>query len=418
MPIACADLRIEVRWVAPMTVQDELLEDHSVLVRNGRILEILPTPIAIERYSAALVLQRATHLLMPGMINAHSDAAMLLFRGLDTQTAMDSGSPESSRESTLAAIAEMLKSGITCFADRNFYPGETARAASEQGMRAMVGMPVAEAATPWGKTAAQSLTHSLKLRDEYRGHPLISTAFAVHAGNSMGDDTFSRLATLADELDAGIMIELHQSSAEIRDCIGTYRMRPIERLWNLGLLTPALNAVHMVHATTADIDLAQRMGISICLCPQANLKSGNGLPPAGAFAAAGIRLSLGSAGAETLSQDIWGEMKLTALTAHAAGSGGARLNPWQVLNIATRGGAAALGLDGEVGTLEAGKWADLCCVDLSGPGTQPLREPLAQLVFNGGRDIVSDVWVAGRQLLADGNLTRLDWSGVAARLRA
>jgi len=160
------------------------------------------------------------------------------------------------------------------------------------------------------------------------------------------------------------------------------------------------------------------MGISICLCPQANLKSGDGLPPAGAFAAAGIRLSLGSAGAETLSQDIWGEMKLTALTAHAAGSGGARLNPWQVLNIATRGGAAALGLDGEVGTLEAGKWADLCCVDLSGPGTQPLREPLAQLVFNGGRDIVSDVWVAGRQLLADGNLTRLDWSGVAARLRA
>jgi 5-methylthioadenosine/S-adenosylhomocysteine deaminase len=285
-------------------------------------------------------------------------------------------------------------------------------------MRAMVGMPVAEAATPWGKTAAQSLTHSLKLRDEYRGHPLISTAFAVHAGNSMGDDTFSRLATLADELDAGIMIELHQSSAEIRDCIGKYRTRPIERLWNLGLLTPALNAVHMVHATTADIDLAQRMGISICLCPQANLKSGNGLPPAGAFAAAGIRLSLGSAGAETLSQDIWGEMKLTALMAHAAGSGGARLNPWQVLNIATRGGAAALGLDGEVGTLEAGKWADLCCVDLSGPGTQPLREPLAQLVFNGGRDIVSDVWVAGRQLLADGNLTRLDWSGVAARLRA
>src|SRR5271165_1763697 len=148
MPIACADLRIEVRWVAPMTVHDEVLEDHSVLVRNGRILDILPTPIAIQRYSAALVLQRASHLLMPGMINAYSDAALLLFRGLDAQTAMDSSSPPSSRESTLAAIAEMLKAGITCFADRCFYPAETARAASEQGMRAMVGMPVAEAATP------------------------------------------------------------------------------------------------------------------------------------------------------------------------------------------------------------------------------------------------------------------------------
>jgi 5-methylthioadenosine/S-adenosylhomocysteine deaminase len=401
MPIACADLRIEVRWALPMTVQNELLEQHSVLVRNGRILDILPTSIAIERYNAAVVLQRASHLLMPGMINAHADAAML-----------------ATRDGLLAAIAEMLKSGITCFADRHFYPAETARAAGEQGMRAMVGMPVAEAATPWAKTAAQSLTNSLKLRDEYRGHPLISTAFAVHAGNTLGEAAYSRLATLADELDAGIMIELHQSAAEIRDSVAKFGMRPIERLRNLGLLTPALNAVHMTHATAADIDLAQRMGIAISLCPQANLKSGNALPPAGAFAAAGIRTGLGSAGAESLSQGIWGEMRLIALLAHAAGSGGARLNAWDVLHMATRGGAAVLGLDGEVGTLEAGKWADLACIDLSGPGTQPPHAPLEQMVFNGGRDIVSDVWVAGRQLLLDGNLTRLEWSGVAARSQA
>ncbi len=354
-----------------MTARNEVLEDHSLLVRNGRILDILPTPIAIERYSAAAVLQRTSHLAMPGMVNVHADAALLLFRGLDAQTASASSSAESSRDGTLAAIAEMLRSGITCFADRNYYPEETARAAGEQGMRAMVGMPVAAAATPWGKTAAQSLTRSLQLRDEYRGHPLISTAFAVHDANSLGDEVFSHLATLADELDAGITIELHQSAGEIRDCVAKFGVRPIERMWNLGLLTPALNAVHMAHATAADIDLAQRMGIAISLCPQADLKSGNALPPAGAFAAAGIRLGMGSAGAESLSQGIWGEMRLIALLAHAAGSGGARLNAWDVLHMATRGGAAVLGLDGEVGTLEAGKWADLACVDLSGPGTQP-----------------------------------------------
>jgi 5-methylthioadenosine/S-adenosylhomocysteine deaminase len=413
-----ADLRVEVRWVAPMTARNEVLEDHSVLVRNGRILDILPTPIAVERYSAAVVLQRTSHLLMPGMVNVHADAALLLFRGLDSQMAIASSSAESSRDGILAAIAEMLRSGITCFADRNFYPEETARAAGEQGMRAVVGMPVAAAATPWGKTAAQSLTRSLKLRDEYRGHPLISTAFAVHDANGLGDEDFSHLATLADELDAGITIELHQSAGEIRDCIAKFGVRPIERMWNLGLLTPALNAVHMTHATAADIDLAQRMGIAISLCPQANLKSGNALPPAGAFAAAGIRLGLGSAGAESLSQGVWGEMRLIALLAHAAGSGGASLNAWDVLHMATRGGAAALGLDGEMGTLEAGKWADLACIDLSGPGTQPPHAPLEQMVFNGGRDIVSDVWVAGRQLLLDGNLTRLEWSGVAARSQA
>jgi 5-methylthioadenosine/S-adenosylhomocysteine deaminase len=417
MPEAFADLRVEVRWVAPMTARNEVLEDHSVLVRNGRILDILPTAIAIERYSAAVVLQRTSHLLMPGMVNVHADAAVLLFRGLDSQTAIASNSAQSSRDGTLAAIAEMLRSGITCFADRNFYPEETARAAGEQGMRAMIGMPVAAAATPWGKTAAHSLTRSLQLRDEYRGHPLITTAFAVHDGNSLGDEAFSHLATLADELDAGITIELHQSAVEIRDCFAKFGVRPIERMWNLGLLTPALNAVHMTHATVADIDLAQRMGIAISLCPQANLKSGNALPPAGAFAAAGIRVGLGSAGAESLSQGIWGEMRLIAL-AHAAGSGGASLSAWDVLHMATRGGAAVLGLDGEMGTLETGKWADLACFDLSGPGTQPLHAPLEQMVFNGGRDIVSDVWVAGRQLLLDGNLTRLEWSGIAARSQA
>jgi len=398
-----------------MTARNEVLEDHSVVVRNGRILDVLPTPIAIERYSAAVVLRRPAHLLMPGMVNANADAALLQFRGLDAQMAVASSSAQSTRGGILTAIAEMLKSGITCFSDRYFYPDETARAAAEHGMRAMVGMPVAEAATPWGRTAAQSLTRSLKLRDEYREHPLISTAFAVHGPNSLADDTLLRLATLADELDAGIMLELHQTEEEIRECIARFGMRPIERLRNMGLLTPALNAVHMVRVTDADIDLAQRMGISICLCPQSNLKSGNGLPPAAAFAAAGLRLALGSAGADTFSQGIWGEMKLIALMAHTCGNGSAHLNAWDVLDMATRGGAAVLGLESEVGTLEAGKWADLACFDLSGPGTQPLREPLTQLVFNGGRDLVSDVWVAGRQLLLDGNLTRLEWSGAAAR---
>jgi 5-methylthioadenosine/S-adenosylhomocysteine deaminase len=184
-------------------------------------------------------------------------------------------------------------------------------------------------------------------------------------------------------------------------------MRPIERLWQLGLLTPALNALHMVHLTAADMSLMQRTGISITLCPEWDLKSGGTLPQIAAFAAAGVRLGLGSGGS-VLGQDVWGDMKVFALLTHA----------WDGLHAATRGGAAALGLESEVGSLEAGKWADLCCVDLSGPATQPVGDPLAQLVFGGGRDIVSDVWVAGRQLLSGGELTRLDWPEVAARSAA
>jgi 5-methylthioadenosine/S-adenosylhomocysteine deaminase len=261
------------------------------------------------------------------------------------------------------------------------------------------------------------LTEGLRVRDEYAGHPLISIVFAPHAPDQLSNATFARVATLADELDAGIVIDLHASADEIARSVAAHGVRPIERLWQLGLLTPALNAVHMTHATAADIDLAQRTGIAISLCSSSSLKSGQQLPPVGAFVASGIRLGLGTGGGAR--QDVWGEMQLLALmTPHLQPSGGSDYSAWDALAMATRGGAAVLGLDGDAGTLEAGKWADLCCVDLGGPATQPLIDPVTQLVFCGGRDIVSDVWVAGRQLLSDGELTRLDWPGVAARANA
>ncbi len=410
MPIVPADLCIETRWIAPMTARDAVLEDHSLLVRDGRILDILPSSAAAERYSATAVLTRNSHLLMPGMINVQSDAATLLSRGANGEAARIEAlaNADFARDGTLTAIAAMLKSGITCFCDRSYFPEETARTAIEQGMRATIGMPVADGVTPWAKDGAQSLTRALELRDRHKGDPLISTAFAPLAANTLSDATFSRLATLADELDAGIMIDLHQSTLEIDECVATHGMRPLERLWNLGLLTPALNAAHMVELSSADMNLLQRTGISVTVCPEGDLKRGLGLPPIATFFAAGVRLGIGSAGTSVLGHDIWGNMKIVALLSNAG----------DALRAATHGGAAVLGLEGEVGSLESGKWADLCCVDLSGPATQPIGDPLAQLVFGGARDMVSDVWVAGRQLLSGGELTRLDWSDVARRSRA
>ena len=394
-----------------MTVRNEVLENHSLMIRDGRILDILPQTQAGERYRATVVLKRPEHLVFPGMVNAQADAASLLWRGAFSQAAALErvAAGEFARDSTLSAIAEMLKSGITCFCDNDYFPEETACAAGEQGMRVVVGMPITEHATLWANDAAQSLTRALSLRDKYRGDPLVSTLFAPRDANALSDQTLARLITLADELDAGIMIALHQSAAEIGACVAAHGSRPIERLWNLGLLTPALNAIYMAQLSSADLRLAERTGISATLCPQSSLKSGNGLLPIAALAGTGMRLALGSAGRISQNHDVWGDMRLMALSA------GTSLDPWDVLSIATHGGAAVLGLETEVGTLEAGKWADICCVDISGPAMQPVVDPLARLVFAGDRDMVSDAWVAGRQLLSGSELTRLEWPAVAAR---
>jgi len=403
-----------------MTTRGRVLENHTLVVRDGRILDLLPAADAAERFAATVVVQRPAHLLIPGMINTHTHAAKSLFRGLDVPVApleQRFVGPEFVRDGVLAAIAEMLTSGITCFGDRYYYPDQCARTAAEQGVRAVIGLPVAETGGPWAKSPSEYLTEGLRVRDDYAGHPLISTVFAPHAPDKVSNATFARLATLADELDAGIVIDLHESADEIAQSLAVHGVRPIERLWQLGLLTPALNAVHMAHATAADIDLARRTGLGVSLCSQSSLSNEHRFPPLDSFVASGIRLGVGTGGGAR--QDVWGEMQLLALmTSHPEPPSGSGFSAWDALATATRGGAAVLGLDGDVGTLESGKWADLCCVDLGGPATQPLTDPVTQLVFCGGRDNVSDVWVAGRQLLADGELIRLDWPGVAARANA
>src|SRR5450631_870779 len=190
MPAVLADLSIEARWIVPMTARGQVLENHTLVVRDGRILEVLPTVDAAQRYAATVLIQRRQHVLMPGMISTHTRAASSLFRGCHAPISPLEArfvSPEFVRDGALATIAEMLLSGISCFGDRYYYPGETARAAGEQGMRAVIGLPVADSASPWSRSSQEYLTEGLRVRDEYAGHPLISTVFAPHAPDQVCD---------------------------------------------------------------------------------------------------------------------------------------------------------------------------------------------------------------------------------------
>jgi len=423
------ELSIEARWILPMTEPDLVLEHHALLIANGRILDILPRDEAARRYPDAARVARPTHLLMPGLVNAHTHAAMSLFRGLAEGLPLQRWLSEKIwplerrmvdarfvRDGSLLSMAEMLRAGITCFADMYIFPDETARTVAEQGMRARIGLPVADFPSPWAQAPAEYLSKALEVRDAFKGHPRIDCAFAPHAPYSVSDATFERIRTLADELDAPIAIHLHESAQEITDSLQRHGVRPIERLQRLGLLGPTLNAIHMAHVSPADIELAMLSRISVTLCAESNLKLGNGAPPVRDWTRSELAVALGSDGpASNNDQDLWLEIRLAALLARASGEEAPPLSPWSALALATRGGAAALGLAEHVGTLEAGKWADLCCVDFDRPAMQPVYDPIAQLVFSGGRDCVSDVWVAGRPLLEAGELTRLDWPAVRAR---
>jgi 5-methylthioadenosine/S-adenosylhomocysteine deaminase len=403
-----------------MTAPDAVLENHTLVIRDGRLLDVLPTAAAAARYAATVTIDRSTHALLPGLVNARTSIVPITATG-----------PEQRRDGALLCIADMLKAGTTCFCAMGYFPDESARTAAEQGMRALIGIPIAAAATSWAKAPGEYLTRALSFRDEFRGHPAIATAFAPRAPADLSDATFRRIATLADELDAAILIDLHQSRPEIDECMVRHGLRPLERMSALGLLTPALTASHMVHVNETDLALAQRGGIAITLCPETSLRSGNGSPPVAAWAATGLRLSVGAGLDDAAGLGLWSDAGLLSLLAADAERGHGMMSAWDALAAATRGGAAALGLDAEIGTLESGKWADVCCVDLRGAAAlraslhQASVSPLKaissiapQLVLNAGRDRVSDVWVAGRHLLADGACTRLDWPELTARLSA
>jgi 5-methylthioadenosine/S-adenosylhomocysteine deaminase len=306
----------------------------------------------------------------------------------------------------------------TCFTATGYFPEESARAATEQGMRALIGMPISETPSSWAEPD-DYLTRALRFRDEYRGHPMIATGFAPLNPNAISDATFRRVATLVDELDTPVFMSLHESAVEIEQSMAAHGMRPIERMQSLGLLTPAMTAANLMEVTGDDLALAARSGIAVTLCPEANLRRGHGPTPIAPWVHSGLRLSVGSGyGAHATGLNLWADMKLLHLLSQDADTREATLEPWDVLAAATCGGAAALGIDSQIGTLEPGKWADVCCVDLLHPATQPATNVIQQLVCEGGRDLVSDVWIGGRQLLNRGSFTRLDWAGLAERIGA
>jgi 5-methylthioadenosine/S-adenosylhomocysteine deaminase len=304
----------------------------------------------------------------------------------------------------------MLLSGCTCFSDQYFFPEIVAETAVDLQMRAMVGTPVIEFPNAWADGAAECMSKAADLvHDPYADHPLVSSCFAPHSTATVSDESFTELRVLADQLDTRIQIHLHESAQEIENELDSNGKRPIARLQDLGLVNASLMAVHAVHVTDDEIALFADAGVTVAHCPRSNLKLADGIAPIADYKKAGVTVALGSDSAASNNvMDMLGEMRTAALLAKAKSQDASALPAAQALRMATLDGAEALGLADSIGSIEAGKWADLTCIDVRHVNSQPLYDPISQLVYTVQPQQVSDVWVAGKHQVDNGTLTHIE----------
>lgn len=416
-----AELRINARWTITMNGnRATALENLAVFISNGRILAVESQHDT--QLQAAQTLDLPDHALLPGYINAHGHAAMSLFRGLADDLPLMTWLQEHIwpaegqwvdhefvRDGTHLAIAEMLKCGTTTFADMYFYPAAVTEAVSDAHIRSVIFTPVLDFPTNFAQNADEYIRKALAVRDSHKHQQLLTFGIGPHAPYTVSDAPLREITTLADQLDMPVQIHLHETASEVQQSLELHGVRPTRRLADLGFLTERVSCVHMTQISDDDISILQHSGAAIVHCPESNLKLASGFCPAARLLQAGVTVGLGTDGAASNNDlNIQGELKTAAMLAKAVAGDAAAVPAAEALYMATMGGAKALRIDDQTGSIEAGKWADLQAVDLSQLAQQPLYDPVSQLVYTDSSRHTSHVWVAGKQVLTNGQLTTLD----------
>ena len=398
---------------------------------NGRIEAVLSSDQAAERYRSYERIDLPEHVLIPGLVNAHTHAAMSLMRGLSDDLPLmrwlqdhiwpaekQHVSPALVRDGTLLACAEMLRGGITCFNEMYFFPEAALESALAAGMRVSLGLIVIEFPTAYASDPADYLRKGLALRDRQRDQPLVSFCFAPHAPYTVSDASFRQVATLAAELDLPVHLHLHETEEEIARSLSEHGVRPIERMRKLGVLGPSLIAVHAVHLEKEEIALLGSHACSVAHCPSSNLKLASGFAPVEALRKAGVNVCIGTDGAASNNRlDMFQEMRSAALLAKAVARDAEAMPAHAALRAATLAGAQAIGIAERTGSIEPGKAADLVAVGLRGPELAPCYDPVSHLVYAAGREHVTHVWVDGELRVHDGQLQNEAFNGLNSRLQ-
>ena len=420
------DTLIHAGWIIPVEPPFDTLRHHSLAINNGRIVDILPTELAKQRYLGRRLETLEHHVLLPGLINSHTHAAMTLMRGVADDLPLMEWlqnhiwpleqrwmNAEFVKDGSDLAIAEMLRGGTTCFNDMYFFPEITARQAQRHGIRASVGLIVIDFPTVWAANSDEYLAKGQALREQLRDSTLCSTLLAPHAPYTVSDAPLQKI----QQLQQRVHIHVHETAQEIEQAVAQSGKRPLQRLQELGLVNNLLIAVHATQLIDEEIVLLAKAGAHIVHCPESNLKLASGFCPVAQCLGAGINVALGTDGAASNNDlDMFGEMRTAALLAKAVANDVSAVSAMTALRMATINGAKALGLENVCGSLRIGKAADVIAIDLGQLETQPLYDPVSQIVYAASRQQVTDVWVAGKRLLQNRELTTFDLAELHNRI--
>jgi 5-methylthioadenosine/S-adenosylhomocysteine deaminase len=418
--------------VVTMDGSRRILSPGAVAV-DGTTIVAVDTPEAIARaFAAAETIDAAGHVVLPGLINTHTHAPMVMYRGLaDDLALMDwlnkyifpaeakTVSPEMVRIGTRLAALEMIESGTTTFADMYYFEEEIARAVKAAGLRGVlgetiIGFPVADAKTP-----ADSLARAEAFIREFQHDDLITPAPAPHSPYTVDEPTLRAIRALADRYHVPILTHLAETEDEVRIIEERHKLTPAAWLESIGFLGPNVLAAHGVWLTDADIAILARTGTAVSHNPESNMKLASGTAPVTKLRGAGVPVGLGTDGAASNNDlDMFEAMRQAAFLHKLVSKDPQAVPAAAALEMATRDGAKALGLQSTIGSLEVGKRADLIVVAMNGARQTPMYNPVSHLVYVAHGDDVRSTVVNGRVLMRDRRVRTLDERVVLADARA
>jgi 5-methylthioadenosine/S-adenosylhomocysteine deaminase len=425
-----ADWIWSARYVITMDAQRRVIENGAIAIRGDRILAAGSKAEIDARFQPRQRLDRPEAILAPGLIDTHTHAAMSLFRGLADDLRLQDWlqkfifpaearnvTPDFVRWGTRLACLEMLLGGTTTFTDMYYFEDVVAEAAKEAGMRGVLGETIIGFPAPDAKTPAAALAFTERYLQRFGNDPLIAPAVAPHALYTNSDETLKAARALANKYHALLITHLSETKKENEDAVAQRRMSPTQILDSLGVFTGRALVAHAVWVDERDMAILKARGVGVAHCPSSNMKLASGVAPVMRMLALGIPVGLGPDGPAGSNNDfnMFEEMDLAAKLQKVTLLDPQALPAKTALEMATILGARALGMEKEIGSIEAGKRADLIAVRLDRPNAAPLYDPISQMVYALKAEDVRDVMVNGRPVVRDGKILTLDEALILAK---